>query len=152
MGDWMDRPTRPASSVFHDRLKRSSAVREITTRELPNAVASCGASSPRVKPKLSQASTVSTCSSHRSVGYSSPQGAGFDPTQLSTLGMSLPPSTVIPHPSDDGSDPPVSQSHATSPDGGENRCSIAGFVKLFGYSPRDFRILRRPSRVFTKRT
>ena len=38
-GDWMDRPTRPASSVFHDRLKRSIAVREITTSKLAKAVA-----------------------------------------------------------------------------------------------------------------
>ena len=110
-GERIDRPARPASSVYHDRLKRSIAVREVSISKSSKAGASSKASSPRAKLTLSQPSTGSLGSSRRSLVRSSSQESKLDLTQLSQLALDLPP------PSDDGSLSPASRSQVTDPGG-----------------------------------
>ena len=109
--EWVDRPTRPASSVYSDRLKRPIAVREVSTSKSAKAGASSKASSPRVKLSLSQPSTGPLGSSQRNVTRSSSQESKLALTQPTRSEFELPPL------SDDGSVSPVSRSQATAIEG-----------------------------------
>ena len=89
--EWVDRPNRPASSVYSDRLKRSIAVREVSTSKSAKAGASSKAKSPRAKLSLSQPSTGPLGSSQCNVARSSPQESRLVLTQTTRSQFDLPP-------------------------------------------------------------
>ena len=66
--DSVSRSTRPASSVFHDRLKRAISIRQSYVRKHARAGNRPDASSPRVKLSLSQSSTPSSRASQQESG------------------------------------------------------------------------------------
>ena len=60
--EWIDRSTRPSSSVYSDRLKRQIAVRGAPSSKSSKAGASPEPNSPRVKLSMSQFGTTSNTS------------------------------------------------------------------------------------------
>ena len=66
--DCVSRSTRPASSVFHDRLERAISIRQSYVRKRAKAGSRPEASSPRVKLSLSQSSTPSSRASRQESG------------------------------------------------------------------------------------
>ena len=63
VADFASRTTRPASTISHDRLKRSISIRQACSNKLARAGAVSKSGPPRVKRSLSQSSSVSSRSS-----------------------------------------------------------------------------------------
>ena len=115
--DCVSRPTRPASSVHHDRLKRTIAIRRSYTSKHAKDGSRSSASSPNVKLSLSQSSTPASRASHQASSFApSYQGVDLDPFPSIEARSDHDPSAYILPPSDDGSESPLSNTQLSTLD------------------------------------
>ena len=111
VNDFGSRSARPASSMLHDRVKRSCAIRQICSNKLPKRKSS---GPPRVELSLSQSSTVSSRSSFPSASQPSlvvSQGAQHlsDTGSVESLGIRM-----APPQSDDECEPLISNARVST--------------------------------------
>ena len=110
----ISRPTRPSSSVHHDRSKRMISIRNSCIPKLSRAGGRASDGPPRVKLSLIQSSTPSSRASLRS-DVSLPASPGGElASQRSFEGLvDRDPSAMVRHPPDDWSDSHVSNTQVS---------------------------------------
>ena len=105
--DCVSRPTRPAPSVYRDRLKRTISISQSYTTKHAQASSRSSASSPKVQLSPSQSSTPSSRASPQASSFTpSYQGVHLDPFPSIAARNDHDHSAYVPPPPDDGSESP----------------------------------------------
>ena len=114
--DCVSRSTRPASSVYRDRLERAISITQSYTKHAKGGPRSEDRSA-RVKLSLIQSSTSSPRASPQASGFfPAYQGVKLDPRPSIEARSDRDPCAYVPPLSDDGSEPPVSHAHVSALD------------------------------------
>ena len=115
--DCVSRPTRPAPSVYRDRLKRTISISQSYTTKHAQASSRSSASSPKVQLSPSQSSTPSSRASPQASSFTpSYQGVHLDPFPSIAARNDHDHSAYVPPPPDDGSESPLSNAQLSTLD------------------------------------
>ena len=128
------RATRPASSIFHDRLKRTIAARQVYTNKQKKTSPRPGMGSPRIRVSLSQSTSVSSRTSQPWGSVASPHGLNTQTSPSVREIDHIPSDHVDPHSDEE------SESIARRPTARPGKkLSIKNSDRVFGSSRRNFR-------------